>query len=236
VPEIESAEEEFYGLRLPTAAKSVLRNLVPEYLLKQRDIVKRLGPAGRTYASFRLLDAVGVRASRLVPSSSRSFLFVCYGNIMRSPMAEALMKQELSKAGLERQIEVVSAGLHAVPDRQAHPWALEASGEMGISLIDHRARQLTEEMMAKADCIFAMDFQNKAELLTLYPKARRKIYMLSAYAEGRARNREIPDPYLGDLEMTRSCYRDLQTCIRNLMVSRFFTAANEQNPAALLRS
>lgn len=225
-------------MRLPTAAKSILRKLVPEYLLQQRDIVKRLGPAGRTYAGFRFLDAIGVRtsSSHPVPPSARSFLFVCYGNIMRSPMAEALMKQELCKAGIQQRIEVVSAGLHAIPDREAHPWAWEASADMGISLNNHRAKQLTEELITNADCIFAMDFQNKAELLTLYPKARQKIYMLSAYAEEQARNREILDPYLGDLEMTRSCYRELQTCIRNLVVSTFSTPANEQKPAALVRS
>ena len=48
-----------------------------------------------------------------------------------------------------------------------------------------------------------MDFQNKAELLGLTPESKEKIYMLSAYAEGPWQYREIPDPYLGDLEATR---------------------------------
>ena len=213
--------------RIAAASKNVLRKFVPEFLLKQRNIVQRLGPrGGRTYATLRLLDAIGVRTSNrgVIPPSSRSLVFVCFGNIMRSPMAEALMKQALTEAGLEQEIKVVSAGLHAVPGREAHPWALEAAAGMGISLIDHRAKPLTGEMMGHTDCIFAMDFQNKAELLTLYPVAQHKIYMLSAYAEGRRRYREIPDPYLGNLDTTKSCYRDLQTCIRNLMASTFLSS------------
>jgi len=209
---------------IATASKDVLRKCVPDFLLKQRSIVLHLGPgAGRTYATLRLLDALGVRASnrRLVPTSARSFLFVCFGNIMRSAMAEFLMRQALLETGLREQVRIMSAGLHAIAGRDAHVWAQEASSELGISLAEHRAKPLTREMVEQADCILAMDFQNKAELLTLYPESKGKIYMLSAYAEGRWQYREIPDPYLGDLETTRICSRQLQTCIRNLVISTF---------------
>jgi protein-tyrosine-phosphatase len=84
-------------------------------------------------------------------------------------------------------------------------------------------------MVDQADAIFAMDFQNKAELLTLYPDAANKICMLSAYAEGAWQGREIPDPYLGDLEVTRNCARQLRTCIRNLLAATVFFSAQ---PAA----
>jgi protein-tyrosine-phosphatase len=72
------------------------------------------------------------------------------------------------------------------------------------------------ESMVLSDLIFAMDFENLAELQTLYPAARNKIFLLSRYAEGRQRNREIPDPYFGDIETTRRCYSVLRACINNL--------------------
>lgn len=207
-----------------TASKDVLRRFIPDFLLKQRSIVLRLGPrAGRTYARLRLLDVIGVRSDnqRLVPPSARSFTFICFGNIMRSAMSESFMRQEAIKAGVLEKVRITSAGMHATPGREAHPWAQEASVELGISLANHRAKPLTGEMVEQSDCILAMDFQNKAELLTLYPESEQKIYMLSAYAESPWRYREIPDPYLGDLETTRVCARELQSCIRNLMVSVF---------------
>ena len=85
-------------------------------------------------------------------------------------------------------------------------------------------------MVDRADFVFAMDFQNKAKFLTLYPDAASKIHMLGAYAEGREQDREIADPYLGDLEATKSCYRELQICIRNLAASTFSTPESAASP------
>ena len=85
-----------------TTTEDLLRKLIPNFLVKQRSIVLRLGPgAGRIYASLRLFDVLGVRTAQqsTVPASARSFVFVCFGNIMRSAMAEFLMRRELSEAG-----------------------------------------------------------------------------------------------------------------------------------------
>ncbi len=222
---------------LPRSLKTVLkdfgRKILPSSLLQYRGIKLRLGPeAGRIYGDLWLRDRLGVRTANqsLVPPSARSFVFVCYGNIMRSAMAEFLMRQELNQADKEHQVHIVSAGLHASAGREAHPWAQQAGADLGISLANHRAKPLTREMVEQADCVLAMDFQNKAELLTLYPEAKEKIYMLSAYAEGPWQYREIPDPYLADLEGTRFCGRQLRTCVRNLIASTLLAApdAKEQ--------
>lgn len=216
----------------PRTFKDVIRKFVPRFLLQQRGIIRRLGPgAGRIYAGLRMRDVLGMRAEnqQAVLPSIRSFVFVCFGNIMRSAMAEALMRKALNEtapAELEK-IRIVSAGLHANPGRQAHPWMQEAATDLGISLATHRAKLLTREMVDASDAIFAMDFQNKAELLTLYPESADKIHMLSAYAEGSWKCREIPDPYLGDLEVTRHCARQLQKCIQNLLAATVFSSAKQ---------
>jgi protein-tyrosine phosphatase len=203
--------------------KTILRKLAPTLLLKEREIYLRLGPrAGPAYARLRILDVLGLASSDpAVPKTSRSFVFVCFGNIMRSPMAEALLKRELSHLSPRQPLRIASAGLHATPGNTAHPWALVASAEFEISLENHRARLLTAEMVQQADAIFAMDFQNKAELLTLFPDSRHKIFMLSAYLNGPGQHGEIPDPYLGNLETTRNCYQMLESCVRNLAAELF---------------
>lgn len=212
--------------------KSVLRKFAPDFLLKKRDIIHLLGPkAGRIYARLCLLDMLRLNYAnkRFVPLSARSFIFVCHGNIMRSAMAEFFMRQTLHEIGLEQEVQVMSAGLHACAGREAHIWAQEASADLGISLAEHRAKPLTQKMVDEANCILAMDFRNKAELLALYPESRKKIYMLSAYSEGPWQYREIPDPYLADLETTRSCARQLQTCIGNLIRSIFHNLLTPEN-------
>jgi protein-tyrosine phosphatase len=152
---------------------------------------------------------------RRVSPAARSFLFVCFGNLMRSPMAEALFRKAISDAGL-RGIHGASAGLHAIAGNEAHPWALMASQEIGLPLTNHRAQPVSANLVTQADAIFAMDFQNKAELLAGFPEFESKILMLSAYANGPFRYREIPDPYFGDIDATRRCYGVLQACIGNL--------------------
>jgi protein-tyrosine-phosphatase len=215
----------------PTTWKDVVRKFIPRFLLQQRGIIRRLGPgAGRIYAGLRMRDVIGMRREnqRQVPSTARSFVFVCFGNIMRSAMAEFLMKKALSQAPqtAAHGVRIVSAGLHANPGREAHPWMQEAADGLAISLTSHRAKLLTREMVDQADAIFAMDFQNKAELLTLYSDAVEKIYMLSTYAEGPWKDREIPDPYLVDLEGTRYCARQLEICVHNLLAGTVLAGSN----------
>jgi len=173
------------------------------------------------YVKLRIHDVLGLgsangrAASSGVPPNTASFLFVCFGNLMRSPMAAAMLRHALTERGVDG-IVVRSAGLHAMPGREAHPWALAVSRELGIPLDQHRAQLLTPELVSSSDAILAMDFENLAELQTLYPNAKRKIFLLSSYADGKQRHREIPDPYFGDIETTRRCYSVLSKCIGNL--------------------
>jgi protein-tyrosine phosphatase len=201
-----------------SAIKRVIRRVVPDSLLHERGIFLRLGPkAGPIYARLRLLDSLGIRSQNMgrIKPAARSFLFVCFGNIMRSPMAEAMLSKSVTDANLHN-VRVNSAGLHAIAGTVPHPWAVAASTEIGLPLTQHRAQMLTSDLVSQADAIFAMDFQNKAEMLALYPDSCDKILLLSTYAYGSQRYREIPDPYFGDLDATRRCYALLQTCVRNL--------------------
>ena len=164
---------------------------------------------------FRIYGRTGDSASTIPANTIRSVLFVCYGNLMRSPMAEIMLKRSLAERGVG-DVVVKSAGLHAVPGREAHTWAIAASRELGMPLDLHRAQCATPELIANSDLVLAMDFANLAELMTRCPGAKHKIGLLSSYAQGKQRNREIPDPYFGDLQGTRDCYAIINGCVDNL--------------------
>jgi len=203
-----------------SAMKRFLRPFVPQGVRRERDIIRRLGPkAGRTYAGLRLRGILGLgwSGSVRVPQSARHFVFVCHGNIMRSPAAEAMFKRALATANLHDRIDVVSAGLHAVVGTPAHPRAQSIACEMGLALSGHRARLLSADLVEWADVIFVMDYQNQAELSDRHPCARHKLFLLGVYASPPQQSREIRDPYFGDLETTRQCFRTLQVCIHNLV-------------------
>jgi protein-tyrosine-phosphatase len=128
------------------------------------------------------------------------------------------MKQELA-CRADLSVTVTSAGLNAFPGNSSHPWAIAAAREFGVSLEHHQARLLTSEMVAQADVIFAMDYQNLVQFLSRWRDSRKKILMLSAYADKDYNSVEIRDPYYLGLEETRQCYRVLNTCVRNIVSS-----------------
>jgi len=230
VDEHKPSEEAYRGLveprstfreRVRNGIKAAGQNLLPGVVLREVQRYRTYAGVERSlYLKIRVLNAIGLtdpKRSR-PPGTARSFVFVCFGNIMRSPMCEALMNRALA-AIPDKQITVTSAGLNAAPGRAAHPWAVAAARELGISLENHRAKLLTAEVVNQADVIFAMDCQNQVQLLSRYAHAKDKVFMLGAYAGEDYRLLEIHDPYYAGEAGTRDCYKVLNTCIQNLVNS-----------------
>ena len=202
-------------------AAKVAKILLPTPLVREIKRYRKFPSSERPlYTKIRLRDGIGLRpriqASNL--ADAHAFVFVCFGNIMRSPMCEALMRRELESRP-ELRVTVTSAGLNATPGKEAHPWSIASARQFGISLEKHRARLLNQEMISRADIIFAMDYQNQVEFLSRFPADKKKLFMLSDFAPADYRQVEIGDPYYGDEEATRRCYDILQACIRNLVAS-----------------
>ena len=125
-----------------------------------------------------------------------SVLFICMGNICRSPTAEGVMRAKLAAAGLD--VEVDSAGTHgyhvgAPPDERSQAHALKR----GYDLSPLRARKLEAHDFARFDLVLAMDDNNLAHAHRLCPPAQRhRLKLLMSYAP-HAGNPHVPDPYYG---------------------------------------
>jgi protein-tyrosine phosphatase len=125
-------------------------------------------------------------------------LFVCMGNICRSPTAEGVLRHKLRERGLDAWVEVDSAGTHswhigAPPDErtQAH------AGRRGYDLSELRARMLEPDDFDRFDFVLVMDDDNFDHARAICPPARLgRIERLMAYA-GRNAQREVPDPFAG---------------------------------------
>jgi protein-tyrosine phosphatase len=97
----------------------------------------------------------------------KRIVVVCYGNICRSPTAEALLKQTLRQTGLERAYAVRSAGVGAQPGTPVPKHALEVARANGLDLSTHRARRLTAEMAREAEHLIALDEVVEEEIAIL---------------------------------------------------------------------
>ena len=121
-------------------------------------------------------------------------LFVCLGNICRSPMAEALFRHKVRAAGLQEKIETRSAGTgswHIGEPAHASTRRLLAAG--GITDSDHRARQITPNDLNDFNYVIVMDNENLRDVRTL-ATGRATVARLMDYAPD-APVREVPDPY-----------------------------------------
>jgi protein-tyrosine phosphatase len=142
-------------------------------------------------------------------------LFVCLGNICRSPLAEMAMRAEAARRGLE--IEVDSAGTggwHAgePPD----PRAIAAARRRGLDISNLRARQVTRADFDRFDHIFALDRDNLADLDALCPPdSRASLSLLLDHLPGRE-GASVADPYYGGDEEFDFCWEDVAAAARGL--------------------
>ena len=113
-----------------------------------------------------------------------SVLFVCMGNICRSPTAEGVFRHFVNEAGLADKIDVDSAGTHTYhvgepPDRRANA----AAERRGVSLTDIKARRVADSDFERFDYIIAMDEDNQARLVDQAPdEYRDKVQLFLSYA------------------------------------------------------
>ena len=159
---------------------------------------------------------VGLRCRKfkgIVPSEVRSILFVCKGNICRSPFAATYLEAKLKERNCP--IEVFSAGLESKPGGKANPVASTVALREHISLAAHVTSPITPDLVRSADLIMVMEFIHYGELLRMYPEVRRKVFRLGDFHHGLAR--EIWDPYGGTDADFEFCFRLIRRCCDNLM-------------------
>jgi protein-tyrosine phosphatase len=124
-------------------------------------------------------------------------LFVCLGNICRSPLAEAAFRAEAAKAGLDAEADSAGTGnwhVGSAPDRRAQA----ESRRHGIDISTYRARQVQREDFSRFTHILALDASNLGDLTAIAPPdATARLSLLLDHVAG-LEGRSVADPYFGD--------------------------------------
>lgn len=159
---------------------------------------------------------------------SFGILFVCMGNICRSPTAEGVFRRAAAAASLDFALSIDSAGTHAYHiGKPPDPRARRAAETRGLDLTRKRARQVTVEDFARFDLVLAMDELNRATLLELCPPEHRdrvRLFLEFAPQLGRV---DVPDPYYGGnngfeyvLDLVEEASRGLLEHVRHVVKTR----------------
>src|SRR3984893_11104094 len=148
-------------------------------------------------------------AARIV----KSVLFVCTGNICRSPIAEGLFQRLI---GNRRDIEVASAGVHAVRGQPPSLYAVQVCEADGVNISDLRSQPLTSDLVDRATHIFAMTAPSLKTIHMLFPHGAEKTFLLREFEEpGATLWRDVPDP----IGLGREVYEDCARTIKNALPS-----------------
>ncbi len=145
-------------------------------------------------------------------------LFVCNANIVRSFMAERLLKSKWSR-DVQAGREIASAGLLDMHGAPADPTARRILRENGIDDEGHQSRMVTEGLVAAADLIVTMEEEQAQRLGERYPAVRDKVRLLKSYLPARHRDggsQDIKDPYRRSIFDYRLCFAEISLAVEEM--------------------
>ncbi len=145
----------------------------------------------------------------------KTILFVCTGNVCRSPMAEGIFRHAIQGRGNYR---VISAGLGAMEGQPPSAHAVDAVKELDIDIAGQRSRMLTPELVSQADYIFGMTHSHVDTVMLLYPQAAEKTFLLREFDDTLDPfEKDISDPIGGSYEVYLNCRDQIEQGIVSLL-------------------
>jgi len=157
----------------------------------------------------------GVR-NPAIPRQVRSVLFVCLGNICRSPFGALLAERLFREAG-KGDIKCSSAGIRASQAARSPADAVAAARSYGIRLDDHVPRQLLRDLVAAHDVVMVMEASQQQQLQATYPEFRDRFLLLPLLDDSPAGAYErcnLPDPFGQPIEVFEACYARIDRVLR----------------------
>ena len=145
----------------------------------------------------------------------KNVLFVCTGNICRSPIAEGFFRR---LTGNRKDIEVASAGVHAVRGQPPSVYAVEVCAEEGTDISDLRSQPLTGPLVDRATHIFAMTGAHLETIQTLFPQSAEKTFLIREFEQpGTTVWRDVPDPIGLGREVYEGCARIIKNALPSVL-------------------
>lgn len=151
-----------------------------------------------------------------VPPDPKSLLFVCKGNICRSPFAEYLARK-IQEEGYATGVQFQSAGLAVSKPISSPNIAIEIAKPFGVMLDQHRSKPLSDRLVAGCDMVIAMEGWQYVTLRQLFPSHQNRMFLLPQLAPEQATGYlafNIQDPYGGPRDAFEDCFNRICRCLK----------------------
>ena len=164
----------------------------------------------------------------------KTILFVCTGNVCRSPMAEGLFRHATQG---RTDYRVMSAGVGAMEGQPPSPHAAHALKELGVDILQQRSRMLTSDLVEQADYIFGMTHSHVDQINLLFPHASEKTFLLREFDETLDEfEKDITDPIGGSYETYAYCRDQIEQGIFSMLKFIEQTAEPPATPLSAAKS
>lgn len=180
-----------------------------------RRLKRDLAHAGTRRKLAKLRAQHNRRAGRgaYFDTAPKQVLFVCFGNLCRSPFAERYWENLRKQSSLTAP-EAFSTGLHSQEENQPPPHVINAAREFGVQYAEHRPHMVSRNDIQRADAVFVMDSTNYHGLIARFPSIEHKLFFLGWFAN-REFN-EIEDPYLLSVDQAVACFEKMKASLDGL--------------------
>lgn len=136
-------------------------------------------------------------------------MFVCTGNICRSPMAHGYMQKKVKDLKKENEYIISSCGTHAVTGESATYNAVKAMQKYNVDISKHRATSIEDSDIQSYDLIFGLTENHKRLVLDKYPQLADKVFTLKEYVNNKEKYKNIDDPWGLDLTVYNSTAKEI---------------------------
>jgi protein-tyrosine-phosphatase len=191
--------------RAPAIAE--MRQFARDRLLSSRASLFRATPVDKTAERKRLELSLGSHTGRL------SILFLCQGNICRSPYAELKLRQMMPESGVA---DLSSAGLLPRNARPSPATAQAVAAQRGVDLSAHRSRHAFADTVSAATHVFIFDETNMRSFIARYPEMRERVFFLATLSPEDP-NHEILDPDGRNASVFEQTYARVDSCLNRLL-------------------
>lgn len=147
-----------------------------------------------------------------------SIMFVCSGNICRSPMAHYYMQKRLYELGIQDKYCIISSGTQAYPGQKATDDAIYTISKYGVNLVNHRATSIQDINIQEVEYIICMTRMHYDYVINNYPNLRDKVYILKEMVLENKEYLDIDDPWGLDLEVYSGCAKEIVEAVDKLIL------------------